>query len=122
MKMENQIPLISLTSVFDFAHEVLSNADNFIGLLQKLYKLSPFYQVDRENNDIETQINDKPHSIQIAETQINDQPHLLGFLHAFISQLMQMKVIEKDEYSKLTRFQRLMHFLEVIVRAVFTIL
>jgi hypothetical protein len=44
LKLENHIPLFSLTSVFDFAHEVLSNADNFNGLLQKMYKLSPFYQ------------------------------------------------------------------------------
>jgi hypothetical protein len=32
LKLENQIPLFVLTSVFDFAHEALSNADSFNGL------------------------------------------------------------------------------------------
>jgi hypothetical protein len=35
LKLENQIPLFVLTSVLDFAHEALSNADIFNGLLRR---------------------------------------------------------------------------------------
>jgi len=84
LKLENQIPLFVLTSVLDFAHEALSNAGSFNGLLQKMYKLFPFYQLDIENNDPKTQVNHQQHLIQIAPTQINDPSHLLCCLQTFV--------------------------------------
>jgi len=110
LKLENQIPLFVLfvlrETLNSAGHQALyPTVQDFSKLWQNKYstELSPFNQFDRTNND-------------------DGQPHLLGCLHAFVSPLLLMEVIDGPER---TLIQRMKHSLEVVVEvvvaAIFTI-